>query len=249
MKRAEVVFGLMFAASILACLFLFVSLLHARDAAHVAQQNAEAALDVSRVLSDSLDSLNGRQAAERLALQVEVEEKDAAIEERERQLNASTVALSKIRLERDSFAIVMAQVRPPDGLTDSLAAFMADTAGIVARVEIRPAPDTATVVRLRIQFEPVEVLQAFMRDDEGRVSLLAIADSIHTPIVVAPPIFEPPARHGFFNWDLGLAPVLVTGLGCGAAAGMAHLLGSSGAEAGAIGGSCIGAIFAFKMIL
>jgi hypothetical protein len=248
MKRAEVVFGLMFAASILACLFLFVSLLHARDAVQVAQQNAEAALDVSRVLSDSLDTLNGRQAAERLALQTEVEEKDAAVIERERQLNATTVALSRIRLERDSFAIVMAQVDTNDAPA-GVATWAADTAGIHAEVDVRPAPDSATRVDLRIRFEPVEVLQAFMRDDQGRVSLLAIADSIHRPTVVAAPIFEPPSTRGFFDWSLRLAPVLVTGLGCGAAAGMAHLLGSSGAEAGVIGGSCIGAIFAFKLIL
>jgi hypothetical protein len=195
-----------------------------------------------------LNSLNGRQAAERLALQVEVGEKDAAIEERERQLNASTVALSRIRLERDSFAIVMAQV-DTNNAPAGVATWAADTAGIHAEVDVRPAPDPATQVDLRIRFEPVEVLQAFMRDDEGRVSLLAIADSIYRPTVLAPPIFEPPARRRFFNWDLSLAPVLVTGLGCGAAAGMAYLLGSSGAEAGAIGGACTGAIFAFKIIL
>lgn len=241
--------GLALVAMVVLSGCLFVKMLGARAEAETAQQNAEAAMDSSRVLSDSLDSLNGRQAAERLALQVEVTEKDEALQERERQLGATARTLTRIRLERDNLVTAMER-EPVHHLSDTgRATYTADTASIHATVIIRPSPDSSTQVQLRIRFEPVEVLQSFLQDEDGRVSLLAIADSIYKPTVVAPPIFMPPPRRGLFNLDLGLGPVLVTGLGCGAAAGMAHLLGSSNAEVGVIGGACAGAVLAFKLIL
>lgn len=215
----------------------------------VAEQNLEALQDESRTLTDSLDSLNGRRAAERLALQAEVTEKDEALRERERQLGATTQTLSKVRIQRDSFAIVMTKLVQTMPNDDSVATWAADSAGIHARTEIQPPPDSGTQVRLRIHFEPMEVLQAFLQDDEGRVSLLAIADSLHEPTVIEVPTFIPPPKRGLFNLDLGFGSILATGVGCAAAGGVAHLLGSSAAEAGAIAGACAGSVVALKVIL
>lgn len=222
--------------------------IEARDQAELWERNTEAALDSNRVLTEEvIPQLEGRRAAERQALQVRVDSMDRALKARERQLGAQTVAMSRVRLQRDSLSLLMVQVdtkkTPTGGIT-----WAADTAGIHARLTIRPPPDPNAEIRFRIQFEPVDVLQAFMRDDAGRMHLMAIADSIHTPIILEPPVFEPPDPPGLFSWDINVGNIALVSVGCGAAAGMSKLLGNSWAEAGAVAGACGGAIVGLRVV-
>jgi hypothetical protein len=220
---------------------LGVMLLNAQERAKLAELNTEAALDSSRILTDSLEALEGRHAAERLALQMEVGEKDAAIAERERQLGARAVAYSRLRVQRDSLQRILMVQEDPE-LHGDTSVYVADTAGIQAKVEVTPALDTVTTVRLSLSFEPTEVLQAFLRDEDGRVSLLAITDSLHSVSVTDPPVFEPPAPRGWFSWDLNVGPVAVMGVGCAAAGLTSKAFGASWGEAGAITGICAGSV-------
>ena len=206
-------------------------------------------LDSSRAVHDStISALDGRMAAERLALRGEVAEKDAAVAQRERQLGAQTVAMAQLRLERDDLQIRMRWVtteQTPDQVDETqepshAATFEADSAGIHAEVTIDPGPPDSTLVQLRLSFEPVDVLAAFMEDEEGRIQLLAIADSIHSVVITAPPVFQAPPSRGWFNLDIPLGNLLATGLACGSAGGVGYLLGLTSREALTVGGSCLG---------
>lgn len=181
----------------------------AREAAARAARNLAAARDTSRILTDSLTSLNGRHAAERLALENEIDAKDAAVKEREAQLNAETVALTKIRLERDRLRISLEREPEP---REGVATFTRDTAGIKATVDIEPSPPQDTKVGLRLTFEPTDVVAAFMKDQEGQISVLAIADSVHRARLAEIPEFVPPPRRGFrVNVSLPVAATAVAG--------------------------------------
>ncbi len=164
----------------------------AKDEARRAQNNAAALKDTNRDLTNSLTELDGRRAAERLALEQKIEVLDAAVLERGRQLKARTVALTRVSVQRDSLSVRLQNVNAePDRPFDL---FTADTAGITAAVTITPALVEDNTVDLRLSFTPAEVLTAFMRDEDGRLSVLALTDSLHRAVILEPPEFEPPPR-------------------------------------------------------